>query len=268
MSEAFRRRVRAELKALAKPDVREGQERYFKGVVRFHGVKLPLVRPVARACWVDLAPRGDHLVLAEALDLLEQPLFEEKHVGVSLLARLARRLPASFLRRLEPVFDRAVCDWATCDDLCGHVLRPMVRRDEAAARTLLRWSRHANPWRRRASAVAWVNEARHGVFTDQILAIAANVVRCPDRFAQLGAGWVLREVTLADRTRALGFLAEHRDRLSREALRYAVEKLPPDLRARVLAGPPMPLGRTGVQPAAPARGSRRPVPGRLARARR
>lgn len=247
MPESFARRVRAALVAAAQADVREGHEAYFKGVVRFHGVRAPEVRALVRELWPDVASRGDAAVTSEAFALLEAPFFEEKQFGVALLGRQARRLPASFLHVLAPVFDRAVHDWATCDDISGHVLRPMIVREPAARRVLLRWSRDRHLWRQRASAVAWVNEARHGEFTDEILVIAANVLRNPERFAQLGAGWVLREVSLADRPRALAFLAEHRGRMTREALRYAVEKLPADLRARVL----------GDAPAGAARPSRR-----------
>lgn len=260
MPESFARRVRAALLAASQADVREGHEAYFKGAVRFHGVRAPEVRALARRLWPGIASRGDAAVTSEAFALLEAPYFEEKQIGVALLGRLARRLPARLLDTLAPVFDRAVHDWATCDDLSGHVLRPMIVRDPAARRVLLRWSRNRNAWRQRASAVAWANEARHGEFTDEILVIAANVVRNPERFAQLGAGWVLREVSLTDPPRVPAFLAEHRVRMTREALRYAVEKLPADLRARVLAEPP--AARRPARAGRPPRAGSRAADGR------
>jgi 3-methyladenine DNA glycosylase AlkD len=65
--------------------------------------------------------------------------------------------------------------------------------------------------------------------------VCERVVKNPERFAQLGVGWVLRELSVVDRPRMLRFLSDHHAELSREGLRYAVEKLPPKLRAELLA---------------------------------
>ena len=56
-----------------------------------------------------------------------------------------------------------------------------------------------------------------------------------ERFVQLGLGWVLRELYLADRDLVLSFLAAHYGELSREGLRYAIEKMPAELQMRLLA---------------------------------
>jgi hypothetical protein len=61
------------------------------------------------------------------------------------------------------------------------------------------------------------------------------VVRNRDRFVQLGMGWVLRELFLADRKATLGFLGRHSARINGEALRYTIEKMPKTMQRRVLA---------------------------------
>jgi 3-methyladenine DNA glycosylase AlkD len=85
------------------------------------------------------------------------------------------------------------------------------------------------------AAVAFLSEARHGGRTRELLTICRTLVRNRDRFVQLGMGWVLRELSLADREEVLRFLAQHYRRINREALRYAIDKLPRPLQARVLA---------------------------------
>lgn len=231
---SLRALVRAELLARAQPKVRQRYERYFLGAISFLGVKTPGVQAVMR----DLRPRVAALPEREqralGLTLLRSPYMEERQLGTRVLHRLGKRLPEGVLDDLARVFDVHVRDWASCDQLAGRVLRELIRRPTARPKVMA-WSRSKNPWRQRASAVAFVNEARHGQLDDEILAVCTRLVRNPHRFVQLGAGWVLRELSLADRPRVLRFLDEHGPRMSREGLRYAVEKLPAAQRRQVLA---------------------------------
>jgi 3-methyladenine DNA glycosylase AlkD len=74
--------------------------------------------------------------------------------------------------------------------------------------------------------VAFVNEAPHGRYDREILAICRALLRNRDGFVQLGMGWVLRELFLADGSLVLEFLRRHYPLINREALRHAIEKMP------------------------------------------
>jgi len=64
---------------------------------------------------------------------------------------------------------------------------------------------------------------------------ADALVRDPERFAQTGVGWVLRELSLADRKIVAAFAEEHAGRLSAEGVKYIVEKMPAGEKKRLLA---------------------------------
>lgn len=72
-------------------------------------------------------------------------------------------------------------------------------------------------------------------FTDMLLAACAPLVASPERFAQTGAGWVLRELSLAEPARVIGFVEERIGQFMREVLAYATEKMPADTQARLKA---------------------------------
>jgi len=55
-----------------------------------------------------------------------------------------------------------------------------------------------------------------------------------ERFVQLGAGWVLREMSLSDLDRVVAFIKDNYDKFSREGLRYAVEKMPQLLKKELM----------------------------------
>jgi 3-methyladenine DNA glycosylase AlkD len=65
-------------------------------------------------------------------------------------------------------------------------------------------------------------------------AAAANNVRSPERFMQTSVGWLVREMGKAEPEAALDFALAHRAELSREALRYIVEKMPEEVRQAAL----------------------------------
>jgi 3-methyladenine DNA glycosylase AlkD len=167
------------------------------------------------------------------LSLLDSPVAEEQSLGGLVLSREKKRLPVDTVARIEPIFDRRTLGWATCDLICGRVLRWRLP-DPAERARLDAWSAHPSPWRRRAACVAHVNEARKGLYGEEIDRAVRGALALDHRFSQLGAGWVLRERWLAAPAEVEAFLSVQGPLMRREALRYAIEKMPPALQQRFL----------------------------------
>lgn len=235
MPSSIQAAVHKALQANSDPKVREKFQCYFKNAVKLLGVRSPEVKKVFRETFPLLATRPLEEIVEQAFLLLGSEYLEEKQIGILVLSRIEKKLSSDFIALLEPVFDQSVYDWATCDTLSGRVLRYLLRRDGQARKRIVGWSQAKCFWRQRSSAVAFVNEARHGQYNDDILYICRNIVDNRERFVQLGMGWVLRELSLADQKLALDFLAAHYPKISREGLRYAIEKMPVALQKRVLA---------------------------------
>lgn len=231
----FAAEVRRRLVLNADPRVKAGAERYFKHKIQFLGVATPGLKRIAREVEPALKAKPAAVLITECFRLMASEWAEEKHIGIVLLGRDLRRLPPDFLAQLEPVFDRTVNDWATCDHTAGRILRPLIASNPAARQRVVGWRNASSPWRQRVAAVAFVNEARHGRHNREILTICGALAKNPDRFVQLGMGWVLRELYLADRRIVLSFLRKHYPRINREALRYAIEKMPKRLQSKLLA---------------------------------
>lgn len=229
---AFTKLVRDKLRARASVDVKKHFDAYFLGAVPFIGVK----RAGVDAVFKEVAPALAGDAIDEGFALLRCEEMELKTVGVELLYRARKRLPDDVVDALAQLFDDGyVKEWATCDGLSGRVLRHLVVRDVALKKRVVAWSKAKNDWRQRASAVAFVNEAKHGAYDDDVIEVCSRIVKNPDRFVQLGCGWALRELSLVDRKRVLAFIDDNAQYLSREGLRYALEKTPAKLRAEVMA---------------------------------
>lgn len=225
--------LRAALEARATPAQKASAEAYFKGALPFLGVKGPEIGEVFDGAKARLAAMSPSARFSLATELLDQDPAELRHLGILTLGREVKRLPADWLATVRPLVERRATNWGTADAFAGRVMRFRlpVEADRAA---LVAWRHAESPWLRRIACVAFVNEARKGLYADEIREVVPAALALDHRFAQLGAGWLLRERWRAAPAEVEAFLRTHGSAMRREAVRYAVEKMPPGLRAQMM----------------------------------
>lgn len=233
--------LQSRLEKKADPRRKAWWEAYLKQAVPFRGVSMADVRSVLHEWYVEEGV-GSQLGAPEqktlALRLFEQEYSEDKIAGILFLQEIL--LPAGAiewrmdLERFAALFGQGwIRDWNVCDWFCVKVLGPLVEQEgESCARAISEWRVSDNLWQRRASGVAFVNLAKNGDenfagFTEMLLRICESMVRHPERFAQTGTGWVLRELSIAEPQRVQEFIGAHVCEFSAEGLRYALGKLSP-----------------------------------------
>ncbi|GAB4121937.1 MAG: DNA alkylation repair protein [Roseiflexaceae bacterium] len=226
-----------QLGQLSNPATRDWWQRYLKGAIPFRGVAMGQIR-VAIHQWADQQqfaawPLAEQK--AAALSLFAQPYAEDKLVGVLLLhERLGSQLGLADLDHFAMLFDNGlIADWNSCDWFCVKVLGGMLAQAEdprPLAEAISAWRSAPTLWQRRAVLVAFVNHAPRGEpffngFTALALENCAAIVGDPQRFAQTGIGWLLRELSRAEPLAVIGFVQQYGRQLSREALRMATARL-------------------------------------------
>jgi 3-methyladenine DNA glycosylase AlkD len=238
--------LQQQLSAAGDAKTKAWMEAYLKHSLPFRGLKLPQVRSIMHD-WVKAEkivdyPAAEQLELAFAL--IREPWGEDKLAGTLLIQEvlIKRKLVdwQTDLPKFAELFDTGhIRDWNTCDWFCVKVLNALIKQQgQACAEAILDWCHADNLWRRRASLVSFVNLAKHGErnflgFIPQLLTACARVIQSPERFAQTGTGWVLRELGLADQEAVIAFIKTHSTKFSSEGLRYAIEKMPKSLQAEL-----------------------------------
>ncbi len=223
------------LEAESLPDKKEWWERYLKGVIEFRGVPMAAIRRVVHQ-WHQGNGLGPDGLRIAADSMLRRSLAEDKLAGILIWQELL--LPSGDvdwsrdLATLADLFDDDhIWDWNTTDWLCVRVLGPMAEQfGEPCARAIASWVDAPGLWRRRSAGVSFVGVAGRGDvffagFEDLVFDVCSVNVRDPERFAQTGVGWVLRELSDAASDRVLQFLGINAEFLSREALRMAAARL-------------------------------------------
>jgi 3-methyladenine DNA glycosylase AlkD len=99
---------------------------------------------------------------------------------------------------------------------------------------LTKWTSSKNRWKRRASAVSLLQEAKAGRNTEFIFSIAACLLPDRDDMVEKGVGWLLKQTYPKRPRETVEFLLKQGTAASRLTLRYAAEKMTTADRAAVL----------------------------------
>lgn len=212
-----------------------GMAKYFKGVLKFHGIKMPELKQIFSDIYKQYISQEDiSQQIKLAYKLIESNYGEEKKFGVMLLQKNLKYLNAQHISEIADVIENHVYDWATCDGLSGSLIGKMIRRDPSLSKSTYAWRNSSNLWLQRSSCLVYLPTARLGNHNEQIIKTCKVCVQNSERFVQLGVGWILRELSLADLDLVVEFIKANYNYFSREGLRYAIEKMKPQLRQKLL----------------------------------
>jgi 3-methyladenine DNA glycosylase AlkD/uncharacterized protein YndB with AHSA1/START domain len=226
----------AALAALADPPSVAEVSRFFRadpnghsGDNEFLGVRPGKVFPVAK--------RFAAMALADIERLLLSPYYEVRLGAVAIMDFQARArrtsaehreaLYALYLRRHDRINNWDLVDRAAPYVVGGHLAdRPRGVLDDLA--------RSANPWERRTAIVSTCYFIRAGDVEDTFR-IAELLVHDGHDLVQKAVGSWVREAGKKDQPRLLRFLDAHAAAMPRTMLRYAVERLAPEVRGTYLS---------------------------------
>ena len=234
--------LRAELRAVAEPERVPILSRYLgaypggygEGDVLL-GVRVPAARTVARR-FTDL-PRD---ALAE---LLRSPVHDERLVALVLLVRAYERgdeaVAALYLASTAHVDNWDLVDLSAPRILGAHLrTRPRGVLDEFVA--------SESVWERRIAIVATFAFIRAGEL-DDTLRLAERLLADRHDLIHKAAGWMLREAGKRDEPRLVTWVERHGAAMPRTMLRYAIERLDPAERARLMGSEMRHAGSRGGQ---------------------
>ena len=167
--------------------------------------------------------------------LLASGDWQERLIAFQWVFRIQKHYQVEDFHRFEEWFGNYVTGWGSCDDLCTHAFGhfvfvypeviPSIKKD---------WIVSQNPWFRRGATVVLIYSIRKGKYFQDGFEIADKLLMDPEDLVQKGYGWMLKEISNLAPIPVFNFVLDRKDRMPRTALRYAIEKLSPDLRAQAM----------------------------------
>lgn len=226
--------VRGELAQSIDEKTRDGAQRFFKEEVKFLGVKAASVKKIAQKYQRTIKGREKQDIFALCENLLQSGYGEEAFIAFEWAYSMRKSFQPGDFQIFESWLRKYVDNWAKCDTLCNHTIGAFIEKYPGFIENLKGWARSENRWLKRASAVTLILPARKGDFLKDVLEISDILLKDKDDLVQKGYGWMLKEASRKHREEVFEYIMRRKAEMPRTALRYAIEKMPEDLRRRAM----------------------------------
>jgi 3-methyladenine DNA glycosylase AlkD len=211
------------MRAAADPRHETGVRNFFIEPVDPWGVRSADLKPIEQMVYRELK----RMTLAERNKycdkLWKRGKLEEGALVCHVYRRFASECRTCEFKLFERWIDRYVNNWAHCDGISAWLLAACIGNEPSLKAELFGWTRSGNRWKRRATAVSLLQEAKKGRSSEDIFRIAGELAHDEDTMVQKGVGWLLKEAYPKRPEAVVEFLAETQP--PRLVVRYAAEKM-------------------------------------------
>jgi 3-methyladenine DNA glycosylase AlkD len=211
------------------------EKKFFKEPIDNYGVSVPEVNKLADSFKNKLSDFSKNEIFEICSKLWQSGKLEETLVACNWAYNRRKYFEADDFSTFEHWISHYVSNWASCDTLCNHTVGDFIEMFPQYVANLKMWAISENRWLKRASCVSLILPARKGLFENDILEIADLLLLDPDDLVQKGYGWMLKAGSQHNQKLIFDYVIKHKKIMPRTALRYAIEKMPPELRELAMA---------------------------------
>ena len=217
------------------------EEEYKSGQYKFHskeftllGVRTNYVRKIISDIYKEIK-NWDEKEIYKLIELLLQKQFNEYIlIGFGLALKSTKNFTDEHFTIFESWIANYVIDWGQCDDLCGGVLGKFMFENPDYLSKVISWAEKENVWFKRASAVSLIYSLRKGKYLEPCFEIADKLLLDEHDMVQKGYGWMLKVASSQHQEKVFEFVLKRKGTMPRTALRYAIEKMPKELKMKAM----------------------------------
>jgi 3-methyladenine DNA glycosylase AlkD len=214
---------------------------------KVYGIKTAEVREIAKINFQLIKEYPKQTIFELCEELWKSGYLEEEVVACFWSELLHKKYEPADFAVFEHWLNSYVNNWADCDTLCNHTIGSFLMMYPDYTVKLKEWAKSSNRWVRRGSAVSLIIPARKGLFLNDILEIADILLLDKDDLVQKGYGWMLKAASMSETfvkgsdevkqehlKAVFDYVMKNKSIMPRTALRYAIEKMPADLKAETM----------------------------------
>ena len=194
-------------------------------------LKTAIVRKISAEYFRKVKNRPKQEIFELCEDLLDAGY---KAVAFDWAFRCKRQFEETDFHIFESWLKKYVTGWGSCDDLCTHAFGYFFYSFPKFVPSIKEWVKSENIWLRRASAVVLIYSLRRKQLLDAALEVADILLLDKEDLVQKGYGWMLKEASKNYPEEVFSYVMKHKSVMPRTALRYAIEKLSPELRREAM----------------------------------
>lgn len=224
------KKIRQKLKRNADEKTKKGAQRFFKDKIKLYGVKTGIVVKIGRQFYKEVK----ELKKAEIFELCEQlwqsGYMEESFIACNWSYFVHKSYEPKDFKTFEKWINSYINNWASCDTFCNHTVGEFIEMYPNYLQQLKRWAKSKNRWMRRASAVSLIVPAKKGKFLKDVFEISNILLQDKEDMVQKGYGWMLKVASKPHQKEVFDYVVKNKLVMPRTALRYAIEKMPKNLK--------------------------------------
>jgi len=210
-------------------------ERFFKEDVKLYGIRSAVVSRISREHYKAIEDKSKSHIFSLCNELWKSGMMEESFIACNWSYFVHRQFEAGDFEIFGNWVNKYITNWASCDTFCNHTVGTIVEMYPPLINRLKKWAESDNRWVRRASAVSLIVPARRGKFLTDIFEIADILHSDKDDMVQKGYGWMLKSASQAHQKEVFDYVVRMKKTMPRTSLRYAIEKMPKELKAIAMA---------------------------------
>ena len=228
-------KIRFDLRSNADEKTKRSGERFFREEVRLYGVKAAVTHKISKDIYKSIPDTEKRKIFILCEELWKSGTMEESIIACLWSYYLNKQYEPGDFKVFQRWINTYVTNWATCDTLCNHSVGTLIEMYPDLLSGLKNWALSAKRWVKRASAVSLIIPARKGKFLSDIFEIADILHSDKDDMIQKGYGWMLKAASEAYQREVFEYVLSKKATMPRTALRYAIEKMPAELKIIAMA---------------------------------
>lgn len=226
--------ISQELEQNSDSKTKKSGERFFKEKIKMHGVKSSMVGKISKEYYKQVKTKSKEEIYLLCEELWQTGYMEESFIACNWSYNVHKEFEEKDIQTFEKWIDKYITNWASCDTFCNHTVGEFIMMYPQYLTALKKWSQSNNRWMKRASAVSLIIPARKGMFLDDIFEIADTLLLDPDDMVQKGYGWMLKVASQSHEKEVFDYVMQHKLNMPKTALRYAIEKMPKELKTKAM----------------------------------
>jgi 3-methyladenine DNA glycosylase AlkD len=227
--------LRQDLIQNADEKTRLSGERFFKEEVKMYGVKSAVGTRISREHFKAIQDKSKSHIFTLCEELWQSGIMEESFVACNWSFYVRKDFAPEDFVIFERWVNNYVKNWASCDTLCNHTIGSFIEMYPEFLTGLKRWALSDIRWVKRASSVSLIIPAKNGKFLKDIFEMADILLTDRDDMVQKGYGWMLKAASKAHEKEVFDYVIKHKSVMPRTSLRYAIEKMPNELKVLAMA---------------------------------
>jgi 3-methyladenine DNA glycosylase AlkD len=227
--------IRQELRKNADIKIKKSSQWFFKEEVKFYGLRTPDVKKISRKYWKIVKDKKKKDIFSLCEKLWQSGFMEESLIACDWSYSVHKDYDLKDFIVFEKWLKLYINNWAACDTFCNHTIGAFIEKYPKYVSNFKKWTISKNRWVRRGSAVSLIIPAKKGKFLKEVFEIADSLLLDKEDLVQKGYGWLLKVSSQVNEKKVFDYIMKNKEKMPRTALRYAIEKMPKDLKKKAMA---------------------------------